>query len=82
MLDTEQKIVGKADNAGNQHFLLFQQSFLAYLKDRHHHLRSILFVITANTVVMLPPKNLLCGQHLTDKKISEFKIVSILETEK
>ena len=33
---TFEKIVGKGENAGNQHFLLFPQSFLP-VRDKNHH---------------------------------------------
>ena len=43
--DTEEEdfenTVGKGENAGNQHFLLFSQCFLPW----NHHLSKILFVI-------------------------------------
>ena len=37
-------IVGKGENAGNQHFLLFLQCFLS-IKDRSHNFRYIEFVV-------------------------------------
>ena len=39
-----ENIMGKGENAGNQHFLLFPQYFLPYQK-QNHYFRNILFVI-------------------------------------
>ena len=38
------KTVGKEENVGKQHFLIFPQCFLLYIKDRNFHLYYICFV--------------------------------------
>ena len=40
-----EKIVGKGENAGNQHFLLSQQCFLHY-QDRSYKIRDLYFVVS------------------------------------
>ena len=57
-----ENIVGKGENAGNQHFLLFPQSFLRYQKN-FHHLSQIWIVVCK----LFFPRFLKTDLHLISK---------------
>ena len=58
-----ENIVGKGENAGNHHFLLFPQCFLP--KEKQIIILAILNFSYANVFNLVPPKNFLLGKKLT-----------------
>ena len=62
--------VGKGDNAGNLHFLLFPQCFFIHPKE-NFCFSGTFILSSANVFNLYQPKNLLFGKELREKKYNK-----------
>ena len=65
-----EKIVGKGENAGNQHFLLFPHCFQPFPKQTSIF-QSQSFLLSTNTFNLTQSKNLLFGKGLTFNQMTK-----------
>ena len=60
-----ENIVGKGENSGNQHFLLFPQCFLYPSQNTYNFNFSVMFILLSDNIFSLDqPKKLLFGKDL------------------
>ena len=73
-----ENIVGKGENAGNQHFLLFPQCFLPIQKKRISVFKLHLFCPSANAFNLDQGKNLLFGKRLKSVNPVFYSFISLV----